>query len=142
MINNVSVQQNYDTVAEEESSSKAGADSQQLLGLSHLPQQEILLENDKANNLLLSNLHGKTSKNALLSFPVIGEVLLHSSRKTNLMVISYSYPQQLSHPQSCLSLTRISPKEWEGESTGGSGLHVGFCTEICLQMHPHVQLLL
>lgn len=78
VINNVSVQQNHDTLAEEQNRSKAGADSQQLLGLSHLHQQEILLESDKANYLLLSNLPGKTSKNTLFSFSVIGEVLLHS----------------------------------------------------------------
>lgn len=117
VINNVSVQQNHDTLAEEQNRSKAGADSQQLLGLSHLHQQEILLESDKANYLLLSNLPGKTSKNTLFSFSVIGEVLLHSPRKTNLTVISYPYPQYLSHPQTSLSLTRISCKEWGGQST-------------------------
>lgn len=67
-----SVKQNHDTVAEERSRSKMGADLQVLLGLAYLQQQKMLLENDKANYLLLSNLHGKTSKNAPFSFPVIG----------------------------------------------------------------------
>lgn len=65
-----------------------------------------------------------------------------SPNNTNLMVVFCSYLRYLFHPLTCLSLMRISHRAWEGQSTGSSGLHVGLCTEICLQMYHHVLLLL